>query len=430
MRVACFFFPHFVVQVEARDDDSLREKPIVIGGLPYERKAVCDASKEALACGVRHGMLLREAYALCPQGVFLPPDEGKYADAFTAVLTLLSDYSPVVEAGRWGLRPQAPCRTPEVGMSPVEYSVFIDVSNQGPDDSAELQLVEEIRQTIEKRLMLYPFVSIASNKFVARAAGRIAGPGQVMVIDGEEGKDFLKDLPVCLLPASSVTLERLELLGIYRIGQLADLSPAALSLEFGNEGRWLWELSRGIDGSRLTPWSEAPVLKEQICFEPAAESMDRVMAGCDRLLTGLSRQLKERWQSCLRLTISMHFSNDRSIGGFAPKPPVAQRVFHFKEATSSREEMLRHLKQYMESTKFTSPVSEMRLTLTDLCPESGRQAPISSGFLDERVKHRERLASAISWLRQRYGKAVVGRVVARPNSALPEDSFSFTELDL
>jgi DNA polymerase IV len=420
MRVACFFFPHFVVQVEARDDGSLRERPVIIGGLPYERKAVCDASKEALACGVRQGMLLREAYALCPQGVFLQSDEGKYAEAFTAVLTLFANYSPVVEAGHRELRPQPPRRTPAVGMSPAEYSVFIDVSNEGPDDSAELQLVEEIRQTIEKRLRLYPFVSVASNRFVARAAGRIAGPGRVMVIAGEEGKDFLRDLPVCLLPASSVILERLELLGIYRIGQLADMSPAALSLEFGNEGRWLWELSCGIDGARLNPWSEAPVLKEQIYFEPAAESMDRVLAGCDRLLTGLSRQLKKRWQSCLRLTISMHFSNDH----------IAQRVFHFKEATSSSEEMLRHLKQYMESAKFTSPVSEMRLTLTDLCPESGRQAPISSGLLDERVKHRERLSSAISWLRQRYGRAVVGRVLARPNSALPEDSFSFTELEL
>jgi DNA polymerase IV len=420
MRVACFFFPHFVVQVEARDDGSLRERPVIIGGLPYERKAVCDASKEALACGVRQGMLLREAYALCPQGVFLQPDEGKYAEAFTAVLTLFANYSPVVEAGHRELRPQPPRRTPAVGMSPAEYSVFIDVSNEGPDDSAELQLVEEIRQTIEKRLRLYPFVSVASNRFLARAAGRIAGPGRVMVIAGEEGKDFLRDLPVCLLPASSVILERLELLGIYRIGQLAEISPAALSLEFGNEGRWLWELSSGIDGSRLTPWSEAPVLKEKICFEPAAESMDRVLAGCDRLLTGLSRQLKERWQSCLRLTISMHFSNNH----------IAQRVFHFKEATSSREEMLRHLKQYMESAKCISPVSEVRLTLTDLCPESGRQAPISSGLLDERVKHRERLSSAISWLRQRYGRAVVGRVLARPNSALPEDSFSFTELEL
>lgn len=401
MRVACFFFPHFVVQVEVRDNDSLSGKPIIIGGLPYERKAVYDASKEALACGVRQGMPLREAYALCPQGVFLPLDEGKYADAFTTVLTMLANYSPVVEAGTAG-------------------SAFIDLSYECPDYSGVLQFVEEVRQIIEKRLQLHPFVSIALNRFVAWAASRVAGSAKVIVITERGGKDFLKDLPVCLLPASSRTLERLELLGIYRIGQLARLSLAAVSLEFGNEGKRLWELSNGIDESRLVPWSQVPMLKEQIYFEPAAETIGQVLASGGELLNRLSQQLKERWQCCLRLTISMHFSNDH----------IAQRVFHLKEATSSRETMLRHLTQYLESARFTTPVSEMRLTLTDFCPENGRQVPISSGFSDERLKHRERLASAISWLRQRYGKGVVGRVLAKPNSALPEDSFSFTEFDL
>jgi nucleotidyltransferase/DNA polymerase involved in DNA repair len=65
-----------------RDNDSLKGKSIIIGGLPYERKVVYDASQETLSCGVRQGMPLREAYALCPQGVFLPLDEGKYATAF------------------------------------------------------------------------------------------------------------------------------------------------------------------------------------------------------------------------------------------------------------------------------------------------------------------------------------------------------------
>jgi len=393
VRVACFLFPHFVVQVEVRDNDSLKGRPIIIGGLPHERKVVYDASKEALSCGVRQGMPLREAYALCPQGVFLPLDEGKYANTFTAILTLLANCSPVVEAGTLG-------------------SVFIDLSYE----CNEVQFVEEVRQIIEKRFQLHPFTSIAPNKFVAWAASRVARPGKVIVINEREKKDFLKDLPVCFLPDSSRTLERLELLGIHRIGQLASLSLAAVSLEFGNEGKRLWELSNGIDGSTLIPRSKVPMLEDQIYFEPAAETIGQVLASGNELLTRLSQRLKERWQCCLRLTISMHFSNDH----------IAQRVVHFKEATSCKETMLRHLKQYLEKARFKASVSEMRLTLTDLCPEGGRQAL----FLAEPLKHRERLASAISWLRQRYGKGVVGKVLVKPNSPLPEDSFSFTEFDL
>jgi hypothetical protein len=158
------------------------------------------------------------------------------------------------------------------------------------------------------------------------------------------------------------------------------------------------------------------MLEEQIYLEPEAETIGQVLASGDELLIRLSQRLKERWQCGLRLTISMHFSNDH----------ITQGVVHFKEATSCKETMLRHLKQYLEKAKFTTSVSEMRLTLTDFCPENGRQAL----FLAEPLKHRERLASAISWLRQRYGKGVVGKVFVKPNSPLPEDSFSFTEFDL
>jgi nucleotidyltransferase/DNA polymerase involved in DNA repair len=401
MRIACFFFPHFAVQVEVRDNHSLTGRPIIIGGLPYERKAVYDFSKEASTCGIRQGMPLRAAYTLCPRGVFLPLDKEKYANIFTTILSLLTNQSPMVEAG-----------TPDFA--------FLDLSYECPDHITELQFVKGIRQTVEKRLQLHACISVAPNKFVAWVASQIARPGKIITITEKGVKDFLKDQPVCLLPFSSGILERLELLGIYRIGQLASLPLAAVSLEFGNEGKRLWELSNGISGARLIPWSRAPILKEQIYFEPGAETIGQVLAASDELLTKLSQQLKERWQCCLRLTISMHFSNDH----------IAQRVFHFKEATSSREIMLYHLKQYLESARFTAPLSEMRLTLTDFCPASGRQPLISSGFSDQPLKYRERLASAISWLRQKYGKGMVGRVLAKPNSALPEDSFSFTEFDL
>ena len=56
MRIGCVFFPNFAVQVEVRDNDALSSKPIIIGGFPYQLKAVHDASKEAIGQGVKRGM--------------------------------------------------------------------------------------------------------------------------------------------------------------------------------------------------------------------------------------------------------------------------------------------------------------------------------------------------------------------------------------
>jgi DNA polymerase-4 len=392
MRVGCFFFHHFSIQIEVRDNNSLSGKPIIIGGLPYQRKPVYDASQEALEYGVKQGMPLREAYSLCPQGLFLPLNEKKYANAFTDILTLLTDYSPVVEA-----------RTPG--------SAFIDLSYE----QDELQFVKELGQLTEECFRLHPSVSIASAKFVAWVAAIGAKPGQPVIIPEGKERNFLKGLPVSLLPTSSKTLRELELLGIYQMGQLANLPLEAVSLEFGNEGKQVWELSNGIDRATLIPWGDIPVLKEQIYFEPAAESVGQLLGKADEVLSRLSLQLKERWQCCHQLTMCLFFTNGH----------IVQRVFHFKETSSSKETMLRRLRQYLGNARFTAPVSEMRLSLSGFCPEEGKQ----TSFLDKTVKQRERLASAINWLKQRYGKGVVKKVLPNKNSILPEKSFSFTEFN-
>jgi len=56
MRIGCIFFPNFAVQVEVRDNNALSGKPIIIGGFPYQLKAVHDASEEAMRQSVKRGV--------------------------------------------------------------------------------------------------------------------------------------------------------------------------------------------------------------------------------------------------------------------------------------------------------------------------------------------------------------------------------------
>jgi len=392
MRIGCLFFPHFAVQVEAKDNTAILGKPIIIGGFAYELKSVYDASEEAIKHGIKRGISLRQAYALCPQGLFLPLAEGKYNDAFARVLSLLADYSPTIEA------------------TTIAYA-FMDVSYEHD----EARFVKKIDETITAKTHFQASLAIASNKFVAQTASQIARPGQPLIIlDGRE-REFLKDLAVDLLPIRLEFLRRLKLLGIYEIGELAKLPCEAVELQFGREGQRLWRLANGIDSSRLVPWSEAEILEEMFYFEPPAENLSFLLAKADELLGRLSCQLKQRWQYCRRLTISLNFTNGHLV----------QRVFHFKEATASKEAMLRQLTHCLEQARFTATVIEMRLTLTDFCPEEVKQA----SFLDKPLKGKEKLASAIRRLQQKYGQGVIKRVLAKPNTVLPEDSFSLAQLD-
>ena len=80
----------FYASVEIRDNPSLRGKPLIIGSLPHERGVVATCSYEARRFGVHSAMNIKEAYRLCPQGIFMHPDFDKYK-AVSAQLNAIWD---------------------------------------------------------------------------------------------------------------------------------------------------------------------------------------------------------------------------------------------------------------------------------------------------------------------------------------------------
>jgi DNA polymerase-4 len=393
MRIGCIFFPNFAVQVEVRDNNALSGKPIIIGGFPYQLRAVHDASQEAMRQGVRRGMSLRQAYALCPQATFLPLAQDRYNDAFTHVLNFLAQYTPVVAVG-------------------TETCALLDATLERD----EFGFIKEIMEIMEEKTGLHTSAGIGSNIFVARVASQVTKPGECLIVPDGEERRFLRNLPVDLLPASPESLRRLKLFGIYKMEDLAKLPIGAVKLQFGREGQILWELANGIDSSKLMPWKMPEAFTGEVLLEPPAEALTIILNGAGDLLNSLAQQLKQSWQCCRRLTICLSFSNSDTV----------KRTLHFKEATCSKEVMLSQLQHYLERTRFTSLIEKMTLTLTDLCSEEGKQA----SFLDTQAKHWGKLITAINQLQQRYGKGIVKQVLYKEGRLLPEDSFSFTNFDV
>ena len=60
----------FYASVETRDNPFLYGKPLIIGARPTERGVVATCSYEAWKFGVRSGMNIKDAYRLCPNGVY------------------------------------------------------------------------------------------------------------------------------------------------------------------------------------------------------------------------------------------------------------------------------------------------------------------------------------------------------------------------
>src|SRR5208283_2345597 len=106
-------------------------------------------------------------------------------------------------------------------------------------------------QTIAESVAPYSVqlaIGIAPNRFVARVAaltGRTCAPG--------EEATFVAPMPLDVLPLDPQICERLKLLGIRTLGELAALPHGPFVRRFGPQSARWHALARGIDDLPLQP---------------------------------------------------------------------------------------------------------------------------------------------------------------------------------
>ena len=157
----------FYAAIEQRDRPDLRGRPVIVGGDPRGRGVVAAASYEARPFGVHSAMPIRTAARLCPHAAFVPVDMRKYHAVSTQVMSLLGDFSPLVE----------PLSVDEA---------FVDLTGTEPLFGDTVAAVRRIKQRILDETGLTASAGLAANKFVANVASDIRKPeGLVVVAPGQ-----------------------------------------------------------------------------------------------------------------------------------------------------------------------------------------------------------------------------------------------------
>ncbi len=219
----------FFASVEERDNPQYKGKPLIIGGLPGDKRAVVStASYEARKYGVHSAMPLVQAVRLCPNGIFIRGNYPHYQEVSHEIMQIFKNYSPDV-----------------IQMSIDE--AFIDISGTQRLFGSPEECAKKIINEVYEKTHLTVSIGISSSMYIAKIASGYKKPkGLTIIPDGKEC-DFMLSLPLeKIWGAGKATLDRIKKAGFKSTRQLYQCSQNLLISIFGeNTGIFLYNALRG-----------------------------------------------------------------------------------------------------------------------------------------------------------------------------------------
>ena len=223
----------FYAAIEMRDDPSLLNLPVAVGGKSDRRGVVATCNYKARQFGVRSAMPTARALRLCPDLVVIPGTMAKYRQAAQQIRQIFYQFTDKVE----------PLSLDEA---------YLDVSDCSDFQGSATLIAEEIRRIIAEEVGVTASAGVAPNKFLAKVASDLNKPNGQFVITPDNVDGFVKTLPVKrIFGVGKVTNEKLDRLGIKTCWDLQQKSLIELVDKFGTFGKRLHDLSFGIDNRQV-----------------------------------------------------------------------------------------------------------------------------------------------------------------------------------
>lgn len=259
----------FYATVEKRDDPSLKDRPVLVGGRS-SRGVIMAACYVARRYGCRSAMPMFKARKLCPDAVVVRPNMAKYAEVGRAVRELMLSTTPLVE--------------------PISIDeAFLDLSGtEKLHKGSAARTLAGLASRIEREVGITVTVGLSHNKFLAKIASDLDKPRGFSVIGQGETLEFLATQPVSKLWGVGRALQnRLTRDGFTEIGDLRGCSEDFLVKKYGSIGRRLSRFSRGEDSRRVDPQSNRKsISSETTFFENLADPQalkDRLWPLCEKV---------------------------------------------------------------------------------------------------------------------------------------------------
>ena len=244
----------FFAAVEKRDDPSLADRPVVIGG--GRRGVVSTACYVARTYGVRSAMPMFQALKLCPDAVVVRPRGDAYREAAGVIRGLMAELTPLVQV---------------VGIDEAYLDVRGTSRLHGRPPAASLaKLVQDVRAATA----LDVSIGLAPNKFLAKTASDLDKPRGFAVIGAAEAPGFLaRRSPDFVRGVGARFAAKLAADGYETLADVQAASAAEMGRRYGEAGLRLHRLSFGRDERPVTTSRETKSVSGETTF--GADLTDR-----------------------------------------------------------------------------------------------------------------------------------------------------------
>src|SRR5437868_8323949 len=166
----------FYATIEKRDDSTLADKPLIIGG--GKRGVVATACYIARTYGIHSAMPMFKARTLCPHATVISPDMAKYVKVGREVRKLMFELTPQVE----------PLSIDEA---------FMDLTGtQRLHGMTPARSLARFARRVEAEIGITVSIGLSANKFLAKIASDLDKPRGFAVLGAGEAMQFLSARPV------------------------------------------------------------------------------------------------------------------------------------------------------------------------------------------------------------------------------------------
>jgi DNA polymerase-4 len=367
----------FYATIEKRDNPSLRDKPVIVGG--GKRGVVATACYVARTFGVKSAMPMFQARRLCPDATVVPPDMAKYARVGREVRALMLDLTPLVE----------PLSIDEA---------FLDLGGtERLHGMIPAKALARFAKEVETKLGITISIGLSANKFLAKIASDLDKPRGFSVLNPDEAPSFLAPRPVTFIwGVGKVFGETLARDGYRTIADLQRADETELMRRYGAEGQRLARLARGIDQRAVSPDREAKSVSAETTFATDIADQRTLERLLWELCEKVSARLKAKEIAGTTVTLKLKTADFRlrTRARSLPAPTqLAAAIFEHGRELLARE---------VDGTQF-------RLLGIGVSALTGDEEADPADLVNARAQRTAAAEHAVDRLRDRFGRAAVIR---------------------